>query len=149
MNMIMETTRFGALEYGSEQIISFVTGIPGFKQYVTFMIVTIEDSPFQYLQSLENGELAFIIVSPFEFYPDYEFDLSEQVKDELKITEEEGLEIYNIVRVPEELSSATINLLAPIIINGPKQLAVQYILSNSPYSTQHQLFSKNAVTGGE
>ncbi|WP_341279876.1 flagellar assembly protein FliW [Paenibacillus sp. FSL H8-0537] len=147
--MIVETTRFGSLEYSPEQIISFVVGIPGFKQYDKFMIVGIEDSPFQYLQSLEDGELAFIIVSPFEFFPNYEFDLSEQVKEELEIKDGESLEIYNIVRVPEELSSATINLLAPIIMNTTKQMAVQYILPNSPYSIQHQLFSDDLKTGGE
>ncbi|SFF38612.1 flagellar assembly factor FliW [Paenibacillus algorifonticola] len=147
--MIIETTRFGSLEYETEQVITFISGIPGFKQFQRYTIVSIEESPFQYLQSVEEGSLAFIIVSPFDFINEYEFELSEQIKDELRIESAESLQIYSIVRVTEDLASATINLAAPIIINTACNYAVQYILSNDHYSVQYPLFAEGLPTGGE
>lgn len=147
--MMIHTSRFGALEYEHEQIISFESGIPGFKDYKKYMIVSVEDSPFRYLQSLEEGSVAFIIVSPFEFHSDYEFQLPEQVKAELNISSDENLEVYNIVSVQEELVKATLNLAAPIIINRINNMGIQLILPDGVYSIHHPLFAERIRAGGE
>lgn len=147
--MMIHTSRFGELECQEGQIIHFSAGIPGFKKYQQYMIVTIEDSPFQYLQSIDDGTLAFILVSPFEFYPEYEFELHEQIKSEMNIQSEASILIYNIVNVRGELATATINLAAPIIINKRGNIGVQYILSDDSYSIHQPLFAKSLPIGGE
>lgn len=65
--LIIETTRFGRFEYEESSIITFQNGIPGFKNLVKYILVAIEESPFNYLQSIEDGSVTFIVVSPFEF----------------------------------------------------------------------------------
>lgn len=147
--MIVQTNRFGQLEIQEEHIITFKSGIPGFKDYKSYTIVSLEESPFQYLQSTEEGTLAFIIVSPFDFYPQYEFQIPEQVKSELSICSEEHLEVYNIVSVQGDLIKGTINLAAPIIINRSNLSGIQFILPDGSYLIHHPLFAEKLQVGGE
>lgn len=146
---MIQTTRFGELECKDDQIVVFPSGVPGFTQYNNYLIVEIEDSPFQYLQSVEEASLAFIIASPFVFFPDYEFELSGEVMDEMNIKNSASIKVYNIVNVQGELSAATMNLAAPIIINGIENTGIQHILPNSNYSIYQPLFAKPVTSGGE
>ncbi|WP_138753698.1 flagellar assembly protein FliW [Paenibacillus sinopodophylli] len=147
--MELETSRFGLLEYEEEKVITFSGGMPGFKKYRCFTIVVIEESPFQYLQSVEDGSLAFIIASPFDFFQEYEFDLPDQLKETMNLHSKEQIQVYNIVNVQGELDAATINLAAPIIINTTDLTGMQYILPNGGYSIHQPLFSKRVSAGGE
>ncbi|WP_042170077.1 flagellar assembly protein FliW [Paenibacillus gorillae] len=145
--MIVQTTRFGELELLEEQIILFADGIPGFKQYSKYMIVTIEDSPFEYLQSVEDEALAFIITEPFGFFTDYEFDLPERFQVEMNLKDDKNVQVFNIVNVQGDLITATINLAAPIIINKQAGVGMQYILQDASYSIHQPLFAA-AMSGG-
>lgn len=147
--MVIETSRFGTLEYDEKKVIAFLGGIPGFKEYEHYTIVVMEDSPFQYLQSIDEGSLAFIIASPFDFFPEYEFDLSEQLKREMNISSKEHVQVYNIVNVQGDLASATMNLAAPIIINTIDRVGTQYIFPNETYPIHQPLFVKRISAGGE
>lgn len=146
---MIQTTRFGELECNKEQIVTFSSGVPGFIEYKKYMIIEIEDSPFQYLQSIDEPSLAFIIASPFDFFPEYEFELSGELMDEMNINSSENIQIYNIVNVQGELAAATMNLAAPIIINKIDKTGIQHILPNSTYSIHQRLFVKNLSSGGE
>lgn len=147
--MVIETSRFGTVEYDEEKVVTFLGGIPGFKEYEHYTIVVMEDSPFQYLQSIDEGALAFIIASPFDFFPEYEFDLSEQLKREMNISSKEHVHVYNIVNVQGDLASATMNLAAPIIINTIDRIGTQYIFPNGSFSIHQPLFDKPLPVGGE
>lgn len=146
---MIQTTRFGELECKEEQMILFSSGVPGFIEYKKYMIVEIDDSPFQYLQSVDEGSLAFIIASPFDFFPEYEFELSGQLMDEMNIKSIENIQVFNIVNVQGELSTATMNLAAPIIINRIDNTGIQHILPNSTYTIHQPLFTKHVLAGGE
>lgn len=147
--MVFETSRFGLLEYEEDKVITFSGGMPGFKKYQNYTIVVIEESPFQYLQSVEEGTLAFIIASPFDFFREYEFELPEQLKEAMNLHSKEQIQVYNIVNVQGELAAATMNLAAPIIINTTDRTGMQYILPNGGYSIHQPLFSKHVSAGGE
>ncbi|WP_165280037.1 flagellar assembly protein FliW [Paenibacillus protaetiae] len=142
------TTRFGELQLADYDRIYFEAGIPGFKEYKSYIKVLLEESPFMFLQSAEAGELAFILVSPFDFFPDYEFDLSESVIHELGLQSKEDVEVWNVVTVRESLEHATANLAAPIVMNKKTGQAQQYILQDAKYSIKQRLFQSKGA-GGE
>lgn len=146
---MIQTTRFGELECKAEDVIVFSNGLPGFLANKKFIFVEIEDSPFQYLQSLDEASLAFIVASPFDFFSDYEFELSGGIMDEMNIKSSESVLVYNIVNVQGELATATMNLAAPIIINKIENTGIQHILPNSTYSIYQPLFVKPVTSGGE
>ncbi len=140
----VHTTRFGEIEVSDEEIFRFSEGLPGFEDMHQFVIFrTNPEAVFWYLHSLQNPELCFIIADPFMFYPEYEFDLNENVSADLKLDRAEQLKIWSIITVPagSSIEHATINLVAPIVINTVTKQSKQVILYNSNYSIKQKLLS--------
>ncbi|WP_010278708.1 flagellar assembly protein FliW [Paenibacillus senegalensis] len=138
--MKISTARFGELEIQEEQMIHFPQGLPGFEELRKFTWVnTGEEMPFSFLQSVEDGSVAFITVDPFLFYPEYSFELSGSIKEDLKIERENDVQIKAIVTIRGSLESATINLQAPIVVNPGLRVAKQVILHDTVYKSRHAL----------
>ncbi|WP_337103587.1 flagellar assembly protein FliW [Paenibacillus sp. YIM B09110] len=146
--MLIESTRFGNFKYEEADIITFQQGIPGFKHLRKYILIEIAESPFYYLQSLEDGAVTFITATPFDFYENYEFDLPDHIKAELELTDEAYVRVVSIVSIQDDLAKATINLTAPIVINGSKQFGLQYILSDNKYSIRQPLFLEHGNQDG-
>ena len=143
--MKVATTRFGEIEIEDSRVFKFVLPIIGFKELKEFVIVgTNEESFFKWLQSVEDPELAFPIISIFSMNVDYSVDLPDSVVEALKINNVEDILVMNIASIPQENpQGTTINLLAPVIFNVKEQLAGQVILSGSGYDISFPLFKKN------
>ena len=146
----IKSTRFGEIRIDEKEIIDFDKGLPGFEQETQFFIIQEEkDYSFAYLQSLKTPELAFIIMNPFEIFQDYEFDLDEQNKEELKIEDVSEVAVFVILSIPEDFAKTTINLKAPLIMNIKKKKGKQIILHDSDHLTKTPLFSEHVKKGGE
>lgn len=142
MNLVKVATEVvGEIDVQDDAIITFPHGLLGFEDVRKFTLINIgDDIPFTYLQSVDLGELAFVVTNPFVFYPEYEFELSEIIKQELDIEKPEDVVLVSMVTIKNgELKDATINLLAPIIINVRTTVGKQIILHDSTYNTKHQL----------
>lgn len=138
--MKINTLFFGELQVEAEDIITFPSGIPGFEEYTQFALVQPEDSaPFSYLQSIQQGELSFLIVDPFLFFKDYEISLPDSTQEELQILHAADVQLWSVVTVSGDNSKLTANLLAPIVWNTGKQLAKQVILHDSDYQVKHEI----------
>lgn len=147
--MKIDTSNFGVLEIDPSKIIQFKEGIPGFEDEKEFTIILNEDpeNPFHYLQSINSGDLSFVIINPFEVFPEYEFEISEIVKEKLHIENEKQVCVYTIVTVPENIEKITSNLQAPIVINLETKRGKQVILDDSRYTTKHFVFNQNPDKG--
>lgn len=137
--MIIETLTWGKLDITEEQIYHFPKGVPGFEEDIDFALITVEDGPFSYLQSLQNTSVSFLLSDPFIFYPTYEFELPQADKEELEIIED--VNIRCMVTIKEELEHSTVNLLAPIVLNPITRSGKQVVLHNSNYQTRHSLWN--------
>ncbi len=135
--MNIETKFHGKQELTAEDIIHFESGIPGFPNEKEFCILPMADTPFLVLQSIQTTEVAFIIMDPFQIFPDYEFDLPDEVLEGLKVEDKKDLAIFVILTVQEPFEKTTANLQAPIILNQTNKKAKQYIINRSPYTTKH------------
>jgi len=138
--MILENTRFGTIEIDDDKIITFAKGIPGFERLTRYALITEEEGVLEYLQSVEKPELSFILVDPFLYCRDYEFELSDQTVEELEVRSEEDLIIRCILTLRDGVKNATMNLVAPIVINAARRLGKQVILTKTAYGTRHPLF---------
>ena len=143
--MKLNTKNFGEIEIDKEKIILFPEGILGFEEEKQFIIINSEDeeNPFQWLQSVSNPDLAFVIINPFFVYPNYDIVIPETAQNKLKIKDEKDLIIYAIVVVPEDMEKMTTNLLGPIIINIHEKIGKQIVLDDNRYSTKHYIFKEN------
>ena len=88
----VNTARFGEIEIEEEKIITFSKGIPALEEEQEFVIIPYEEeSPFVFLQSLNTAELAFLMTSPFVFFPEYQFEIDDDSIEVLGIEKEEDL----------------------------------------------------------
>jgi len=95
---------------------------------------------FACLQCVDRGELGFIIVDPFEFFPDYEFSLPDTDAEQLGVEDPGDLSVWTIVTTRDRLESATVNLVAPVVLNVRTRIGKQVILVDTNLGTRHALF---------
>lgn len=139
--MKVRSTRFGEIEVSDQFILDFPHGIPGFVDEKVFAFLPYQlESPFAFLQSANEPDLTFMIVEPFSFFPDYDFELEDGIVKELGISDENPPQVFNIVKVVEKLENMTANLLAPILVNWQNRKAMQYVLEKTSYQVRHRVF---------
>ncbi|MGI6711727.1 MAG: flagellar assembly protein FliW [Bacillota bacterium] len=133
------------MDESSEMKISFRKGLPGFEGIKEFVLRDNPGSIFYWLIGLPENQVRFLLVDPFVFFPKYTFDLDDRDKENLIIENPRDVLVFAIVSIPEKVSLATANLLAPIIINRTTWEGQQVILENSPYTTKHRLFENDRL----
>jgi len=138
--MVLNTKNFGEVEIKDEDILFFEYGLPGFESMTQFVILgktDAVDDPFFWLQSVQNPNLAFVIMNPRDLVVDYEAEIDMFTANLLKIKDENDALIYCIVTVPQDISKISINLKAPIIINAKENRGCQVVLENEKYKFKH------------
>jgi flagellar assembly factor FliW len=146
--MNIKTKFFGEIEKEEKDIIFFNDGLPGFEEYKKFIIFSQGDDyfPFLWMQSVDESQVAFIIIDPKIPVPNYFIDVSDSEIEELEIKDESSVSVYTIVVITKDNSRITANLKAPIIINNETNKAKQVIINNE-YDIRHIIF-ENQKTGG-
>lgn len=141
--MKLNTPYLGEIEYEKDEVIIFEQGLYGFEDRQKFILINLDDAefPFNWLQSIENEELSFVLTSPFLFVENYEFELPDQVAETLSIEKPEDALILSTVVLNEELNKSTMNLQAPIIINRNSNKGRQIILEED-YDLKYKFLLK-------
>jgi flagellar assembly factor FliW len=143
--MRIHTLNFGDLEIAPETVITFHDGLPGFPQLRRFVILERDEiKPFQYLQALPDDDtppIALYLINPFLVDPSYEFRLMDSDMEAIKSMNSAELIIYSVATIPADPREATVNLMAPIVINEKARCGRQVILHDSKYSVRHPLIS--------
>ena len=140
----VDTVRFGEIEVEEDKIVHFEQGIPAFEDEHEFLVIPYDaESPYYFMQSLTTPDLAFLLTVPFVFFPDYEFELDDEVLKHLGIKQQEEILIYALITIPGgKVEDMTANLMAPVVINTTNMQARQVVLDRSGYTTRHRLFPK-------
>ena len=141
--MEIMTRDFGKIEIDENDIINFPQGIPGFVEEKDYVLLPLgEESPFLVLQAVNNANLAFITLEPGNFIQGYEFEISDNVVEKLKIEDNKEVMVLAIATVKDDLQDMTVNLAAPVVINVKERLGKQIILNNEDYPVKYQLFKE-------
>ena len=147
MNIV--TKNFGLVSYNEEDVLHFDDGIPGFEGLRSFILLSVDEyTPFKWLQSLDDTDIAFVIIDPKVVVKDYKVEINEEAIRLLDIKDINHLLVFAIVVIPEEIEKMTANLKAPIIINAENNKAMQILLDNDEYMIKHPILKelKNADT---
>ncbi|MBN2298165.1 MAG: flagellar assembly protein FliW [Deltaproteobacteria bacterium] len=143
--MEINTVRFGKIQVQENKVLSFPKGILGFSTSRKFILFPhTEGSPFFWLQSIEDGTLAFVVMNPQLVKHDYTVNIEEHVLKELNAKKLSELEVMCIVTIPHnQPQQMTINLLGPIVINAKQRCALQIICTEDQYSHRHPILAEN------
>ena len=138
--MLVQTINFGSLEIPEDKVLIFREGLPGFSQIHRFAVLEMETlKPLQYLQSLDEPPISLFVINPFLIDPGYEFQLTDSEMEDIKAANPADLAVYVIATIPENPKDATLNFMAPIVINNKDRCGKQVILQDSKYSVKHPL----------
>jgi len=148
--MIYGTTRFGNLEIAEDEIVFFPEGLIGFSQNKKYFIIQHDgQSPFSWLQSLDESHLAYVIIEPQVFCYDYEIKVSREQLAPIDLQDLSLAKIYVVVVLSDRPEDITANLLGPIILNPENNLGLQVVLNTDKYFTRHRLMDELQRQGGK
>jgi flagellar assembly factor FliW len=138
------TKAYGLIEVDSRQKITFPQGLFGFESFKDYLLLDAERQPFYWLQSADVEGIAFILINPFLFRPDYEVNISNDELEDISIRSPEKALIFSIVTIPPEGGPMTANLQGPLIINRDTRTGKQAILTDSRWKTKHDIMAELA-----
>lgn len=142
--MELITKRFGTVNYDKTDVIWMVREFLGFEDLKRFIIISLSgQEPFKWYQSIENPDIAFLIIDPLFFKPDYVVEVNPKDIGILGAKKPEDINLYVLVSIPKgkpELMSA--NLKGPVAINLENNQGAQLILSDSSYDIDHSIFNE-------
>jgi flagellar assembly factor FliW len=140
--VVVKTGRFGQLTVGDDERIVIPQGLLGFPEYKQYCLVDPgDDTLILWLQSLDNPNIAFPLLEPKIFKPEYAARLSAAELRDLKLENINQSAVFSILTIPEDVSQMTANLKAPLVINLKAQIARQVVLQENEYTIKHVMFT--------
>jgi flagellar assembly factor FliW len=143
--MLLERTRFGIIEYTQSDVVTFLKGLIGFPHCKNFLLLHHRpESVFRWLQSIEEPSLAFLIVDPLAYVPNYAPPIHTEDATELSLQEDTPILIFTMVTIPRgKPQDMTLNLAGPLLINGVTRQAKQIIIEDEAFSIKHRVLPED------
>ncbi len=141
--MKIETTRFGSVDIEPDDLLQFTSGLLGLEECRHWVLLAdAENDALGWLQSTSKPEIAFAVVSPRRFVPEYQVRVSRGELTPLDLSELREVQVLSIVGKNER--GVTLNLKAPIVINLQRRMGRQ-VITNGDQPIQYQLTGEVAL----
>jgi flagellar assembly factor FliW len=136
-------TRFGRFAYSRANAITMPQGVLGFSSFHEFVLLTLPDTrfaQFRLLQCVSEPALSFLVVPgrPERCGID-RADVDEATTACGVACRDAAFLLIVTIRKTEGKVDMTVNMRAPIVLDLRRQVAQQYVLSNSRYSIRNRL----------
>lgn len=141
--MNIETRLFGNIEIDVNKIINFQDGIIGYENLKQFMIIhdsENEHSKILWLQSLDEGSIAFPVIDPLVVKPDYNPTVEDELFKSIGEIVNNDILVLTTLTVPNDITKLTTNLRAPVIINPVTMKGCQIIVDNENYLVRYPIY---------
>jgi flagellar assembly factor FliW len=115
--------------------------LPGFPRHRDYALVPADaESRLYWLQSVAPDGPRFLAVQAAAFFPEYAPDLPGGLRAELDLDDAAEAQLFCLVTVPPgDVSAATANLRAPIVVNPAGGVARQVVLADGGYPIRRPL----------
>ncbi len=135
--MKIDSERFGIIEINEEELLAFPAGVIGFPTEQRFALVPHQGSGYiAWLQSVSTPALAFPVVSAHAFGDKYPDVPVAGAAEEAGIDGSEDSLAVMVVLCALSGQPATVNLLAPIVVNATTRRGAQVILEGTRFTTR-------------
>ena len=139
--MIIDSKAYGPVEVAEKQLVRFPDGLYGFERHTEFGLLDAHRPPFYWLQSTQDREVAFILINPYLFRPDYVLDIAADDLEEIGSPGEDDILVFAILTIPAA-GEATANLQGPLVINRSRRIGKQSISLDARWTTKHAIASE-------
>ena len=123
------TSRFGKLSVEENRIINFPNGLIGLSHLKRYVLLDYKDTEIKWLQSVDDPQVAFIVIEPYVLDRQYQLVVSDAVMELLDVKDPKDLAVLIILRVEDEKVIA--NFQGPLIINSANRRGVQIIVESA------------------
>ena len=111
-------------------VIEMVEPMPGFPGFKRFTLVQLDDTGALYsLKSVDDPDLRVLVVPASVFFPDYQPEVEDAAVAALDVHAPEDVLALLVVNPGESAAGATVNLLAPVLLNPANRRAAQVVLT--------------------
>jgi flagellar assembly factor FliW len=127
--MMIQTSRFGAVDIEADDILLFPKGLLGFEDCRHWVLLADESNEaLGWLQNISRPDLAFAVVSPRRHVPGYEIRIPRTELVQLQLAAVD--QAYVLTLVSSHDGDLTTNLKAPLVINLDRRLGRQLICTD-------------------
>ncbi len=143
--MKVDTKPFGRIEVDERQRLTFPHGLFGFEALRDFVLLDSNQAPFYWLQSIEEPGVAFVLIEPSVFRPDYVLEIPQHEREDIGLNDDDDSEaalVFAIVTIPEDQARMTANLQGPIVVNKKTKLGRQSISTNAKWLVRHYILDE-------
>ena len=124
--MQVDTTRFGIIEIEERELIDFPWGIPGFEHLKSYVLLEYKNGPFQWLQSVEESAVAFVVCPPD--FLGLVYTAPDAKKRLIKLENEDELVVLNIVSFDREKGAMRFHIKSPLLFNVSARIGYQWTM---------------------
>jgi len=137
--------RFGTFDVPVASILHFAQGLVGFPKYRRYVILEHRPgSPFKWMLSLDDPELAFAVANPGELVVDYTPPLG--LASRLLGTAADDIALFVLVTIPPDPTAMTVNLMAPVVADMRTRQARQIVLDDPRCPPDHRVVRAPTAT---
>jgi flagellar assembly factor FliW len=138
----VESRRFGAFAVPRHRIIEMPQGLIGFGRLHRFVVVDHRPgSPFKWLLSLDDPELAFAVADPTELVSGYVPPV--ELATRTLPCAADDLALFVLVTIPRDPTAMTVNLMAPVAVDLRTRRARQLVLEDGRYPATHAVVGRS------
>jgi len=121
-------------------VLELVEPFPGFPDHRRFALARLDDAGLLCaLRSLEDPGLRFLVVPPGAFFDDYAPEIDDEAVAALEVQSADEVFALVMVSPGDSVQSATVNLLAPVLVNTRTRRAGQVLLDDARFSLRTPL----------
>ena len=140
MTLKVSSARFGELDIEDAKVIAIPDGMVGFDEQRYVLLTPDGGGPFCWLQAADNPDLAFVVVDPTLFVPEYRIKITRDEYDRLQLGPEDEVILLAVVTMASDPRNITINLQGPVALNPERMIAKQLVMDEK-YPSRHPLIS--------
>lgn len=113
-------------------VLTFPNGVPGLGGADRFALVSLDEAGLVYsLRSVDEPALRLLVVPPGPYVPDYAPEIDDDAVALLGLESAEDALLLLVLTPGETAATATVNLLAPIVVNLRTRVAAQVVLAGT------------------
>lgn len=141
--MKIQNDYYGEVEYAQEDLVSIPAGFLGFSSLTSYLPICLseDEGSLLLMQSVEQSDIAFVMINPAFLCPDYSPVLAEEDLSLLDVSDSGELSYYVLCVIHDNYLENTVNMKCPLAINPCTRIGRQVILENSDYGYRHALSS--------
>jgi flagellar assembly factor FliW len=116
MSVKFDSVRFGPVEVADEEVLEFPFGLVGLGGSRYALLDRNPGSGFLWLHCVDDAALALPVVSPAQFFDDFELQIAPEDQERTGISDAGGARVLVTVRATPDPLDITANLRAPLVI---------------------------------